>query len=549
VRPSTQFLRATAALCVAAGLDTLINRFMDGNPTHYPIFDRLFLFYDCWLAALQMAIVVLVWSVPAVRRAGAALATTLGAHPRRAAAATVVVLALAARFVYRATPFAMDEYAPLAQSFAFAHGRLTWFVPVELVDRMIPFGFRDYFMAVDPATGEMASMYWPGFAALLAPFTAIGLPWLLNPLLAGLAVLLIHRLAQQLIGGREAAGWAILFALASPVFTVNAISFYSMTAHLALNLLFLLWLLDGRMSRAFLAGLTGGLALNLHNPVPHVLFAAPWLAWLAWDRRRWPALAAVAVGYVPIGLGVGLTWPLLLGALHPHTAKAAAVIAPTAGLWALVKTKFGAAFALPNMVIVVARLQATWKIWIWSFPGLLILTAAAARRANPRLLLLGGSALVTYVVYWFVPFDQGHGWGYRYLHSAWAALPLLAAAFIVAPRQDPEDARGWREQAGGLAIASLVLGTALAFAQVRAVMGQHLAQRIPIPASGRWIEFVRFDARMYTWDMIQNMPGDSRRLILMSFGAPSDTRLVSARYPGAHLVREDLRGSLWSLPP
>jgi hypothetical protein len=54
---------------------------------------------------------------------------------------------------------------------------------------------------------------------------------------------------------------------------------------------------------------------------------------------------------------------------------------------------------------------------------------------------------------------------------------------------------------------------------------------------------------MYTWDMIQNMPGDSRQLILMSFGAPSDTRLVTSHYPGARLAREDLRGSLWSLPP
>jgi hypothetical protein len=542
-------MRATAALCVAACLDTLINRFGDGNPAHYQIFDRLFLFYDCWLAALQIAIVALVWSVPAVRRAGMGLATALGRHPHRAAGATVVVLAFAARIVYRATPFAMDEYVPLAQSHAFAHGRLTWFVPLDLLDRMIPPGFRDYFVAVNPATGEVASMYWPGFAALLAPFTALGLPWLLNPLLAGLSVLLIHRLAPQLLGGREAAGWAILFALASPVFTVNAISFYSMTAHLALNLLFLLWVLDGRVSRAFLAGLTGGLALNLHNPVPHVLFAAPWLAWLAWDRRRWPALIAVGAGYMPVGLGAGLAWPMLLAAVHPRIAQAGPAIAPAAGLWALVQAKFGDAFAVPNMVIVVARLQATWKIWIWSVPGLLILTGAAARRANPRLLLLGASALLTYAAYWFVPFDQGHGWGYRYLHSAWAALPLLAAAFIVAPRPDRDDAAGWREQAGGLAVASLVLATALAFAQVRSVIGQHLAQRIPIPATGRWVEFVAYDWRMYTWDMIQNMPGDSRQLILMSFGAPSDTRLVTARFPGARLVHEDLRGSLWSLPP
>jgi hypothetical protein len=543
---------ATAALCVAAALDTLVNRLADGNPRHYLIFDRLFLFYDCWLAALQIAIVALVWWVPGVRHAGVQMAAAFGRHPLRTAAATVVVLAVAARFVYRAMPFAMDEYAPLAQSYAFAHGQLTWFVPVDLLDRMIPLGFRGYFMAVNPTTGETASMYWPGFAALLAPFSAAGVPWLLNPLLAGLSVLLIHRLALRLIGGHEAAGWASLFALASPVFTVSAISFYSMTAHLALNLLFLLWVLDGRISRACMAGLVGGLALNLHNPVPHALFAAPWLAWLAWDRRRWPALLALGLGYLPLGVGIGITWPMLLATIPghgAHGAHAAAAVTPGGGLWAFVEAKFAAAFALPNLAIVFVRLQATWKIWIWNFPGLLILTVAAVRRGNPRLLLLGASALCTYVVYWFVPFDQGHGWGYRYLHSAWAALPLLAAAFIVTPRPDPLDEAGWRGYSGGLAIASLVLATTLAWAEVHEVMGQHLAQRLPIPAQGRWLEFVRFDWSLYTWDMIQNMPGNSRQLILMSFGAPADTRLVTSHFPGARLVREDLRGSLWSLPP
>ncbi|MGG2305238.1 hypothetical protein ACE4Z6_27835, partial [Salmonella enterica] len=77
------------------------------------------------------------------------------------------------------------------------------------------------------------------------------------------------------------AGLAILLTVASPVFFANGISYYSMPAHLFANALYALLLIDPTPRRAFAAGLLGSIALTLHNPVPHLLFALPWIGWLA----------------------------------------------------------------------------------------------------------------------------------------------------------------------------------------------------------------------------------------------------------------------------
>jgi hypothetical protein len=54
---------------------------------------------------------------------------------------------------------------------------------------------------------------------------------------------------------------------------------------------------------------------------------------------------------------------------------------------------------------------------------------------------------------------------------------------------------------------------------------------------------------MYTWDMIQNMPGRQDPLILMSYGSLRDAELMATRFPSAERVLADRRGSLWKLSP
>src|SRR2546430_11346262 len=65
---------------------------------------------------------------------------------------------------------------------------------------------------------------------------------------------------------------------------------------------------------------------------------------------------------------------------------------------------------------------------------ILAVTGAWRWRHDTRVLTLAASALVTILGFLFVPYDQGHGWGFRYFHSAWMTLPVLAAAALT-PRR------------------------------------------------------------------------------------------------------------------
>src|SRR6185369_8488492 len=261
------------------------------------------------------------------------------------------LLAIGALTVYQARPLAMDEYAHWFQARAFAAGELTGRFPPDLLPRLVPPALLYPFFATDPATGTVASTYWPGFALLLVPFTWLRAPWLLNPLLGGASLLLLAALARRWTGDAAAAGWALLLALASPAFTINAFSFYPLTAHLLLNLVWMALLVEGAVAggtatfdpreplpappvltagarRLLAAGAVGSLALVLHNPVPHAVFALPWTAALL-RRRGLRAAAWLALGYLPLVLVLGLGWlPLRGGVADPRAAAATGGLLP-----------------------------------------------------------------------------------------------------------------------------------------------------------------------------------------------------------------------------
>src|SRR6185369_13618133 len=98
----------------------------------------------------------------------------------------------------------------------FAAGKMTGQYPPGLLDWLVPGIFRERFIAVSPDTGHIAAVYWPGFSALLAPFSLLGTPWLLNPLIGAATLVVAYRLAIELFGNREHAGLAMLLTAASP---------------------------------------------------------------------------------------------------------------------------------------------------------------------------------------------------------------------------------------------------------------------------------------------------------------------------------------------
>src|SRR5262249_27708550 len=87
----------------------------------------------------------------------------------------------------------------------------------------------------------------------------------------------------------------------------------------------------------------------------------------------------------------------------------------------------------PNDAVLATRIAEFVRLWNWAVPGLPVLAAAGwwIARRNVGVRLLGLSFLSTFLGYMAIGYTQGNGWGARYLHPAWGALPILAAVALV----------------------------------------------------------------------------------------------------------------------
>ncbi len=518
------------------------------DPYEVDIFLHQFLLHEGPAAPLAIAILALALLLARKVPAGEIekLVRLFAERPLAVAAVALALLALGTLVVYRNHPLAMDEYMPYFQAQVFAEGELYGRYPPDLMHLLVPPPFLNRtFVAASLSTGKIISTYAPGFSLLLTPFMVLGVPWLLNPLLAAGSLLLIAHLARRWLSDPLAPGWAVLLTLASPAFTINALSYYSLTAHLFLNLLFVCLLLRRTVPRAALAGVVGSLALGLHNPVPHALFALPWLLWLA-GRREWRHLAALAAGYLPLTLLLNVGWLQVRGVIGAENAalQAAAAVAPATidtSILGEIRTFFGV-LELPSADFLARRYLGFLKLFLWAVPGLPILAILGYRKVRHRVRfrLFGWSAVATIVFFLFVLFDQGHGWGYRYFHSAWAVLPLLGAAALA------DSSPRWRSLVGTAALLSLFAGTYLRCDQVHRFLDRHLAQVATVEDSVAQVRFVALAGGYYVQDLIQNDPFLRGPVwTFMSVGRQRDAELIERLFPDARLAVDRGNSTAW----
>lgn len=531
-----------------------------------PVFQRLFVTQDgagAVASLLSLGLALLGARGLRDRPIGAWVAAC--AHRAGLVAGVVFALALlGAIHVYRDFPLSMDEYAPRFQAEVFASGHLTGRFPPGAGPFLVTPWFLGQFFLVG-ADGRVISLYWPGLALLSAPFVKASAAFLLNPLLLAGTFLLLVRLARRWLGD-EAAGWSMLFLLASSEAWANGISAYSMSAHLFCSLLFLELLAS---ARPWAAGAVGSLALVLHNPVPHLLVAAPWLgALLSLRPLPWRRIVRLALGYLPLVLLLGFGWvalrrevksvPVPVGATASSQWIGPTTTRPEPNLLEVV----GNPFQLPSSALLLARLLNLIKLGLWNVPGLPFLALLGAlwawrsRREPHRreLLLLAGSAALTLLGYLFVPADQGHGWGYRYFFPAWFALPLLGAAWLTradATRNDGTELS--RRLVFGLIVATIVLSLPLRAVQIRSFIDEQLAQAPPVerlvPPPDRAIVFLDVRRGYYRGDLVRNDPFlRSRVLMLVSRGRDADRALVLRLSPEAELVAALHDDSVWRIP-
>jgi len=516
------------------------------NPFDVPIFRHLVLFQDYYALLPFIGILALALFAP-IRTLGALAASWCGRNVCVVALATTAALAAGTHAVYHNHPLSMDEYTQLFQSEIFSEGQLTGHFPPALVDWLVPPRMQGWFMRISAESGAVVSAYWPGFALMLTPFTALGVPWLLNPLIGGATILVMHRIAMVLFDDTERAGFVVLLTLASPAVTINALSYYAMPAHLLASALYMLLLLDPTPRRALLAGLVGSLALVLHNPAPHLLFALPWVVWLACRSgtlgERLRVLGALIAGYLPLALLLGWGWPFFLESFSLKQPVAAIASPAGAGRMAMNSLQAIAGW-VPGSNLGI-QLLGLFKLWIWAVPGLLTVAALGAwrrRKAESYWLAIIASGLLTYFAFFLVRFDQGHGWGFRYFHAAWLVLPLLAAGAL-------NDGRGPLQLHGylaGCAVLSLAILTTFSALQVEHHIARHLSQE-PVAAKGSVrVIILNPSSGYYTVDLAQNDPFLRNEVVrLTSRGPQQDRDMMAKSFPQYRLLGAGPRGSVW----
>jgi hypothetical protein len=489
-----------------------------------PIFRHLLLADDARTAWLTLSVCVLAacWRYPApILR----LVDGIGRHAMAVVAGAIVLLALGTVFVYHDTAFAMDEYAEVFQAKVFAAGQLTARLPPSVIDWLVPRGFNGAFLIASRHTGAAIEVFWPGFSFLLGVFTALDVPWLCNPCLAGLAIFLIHRITLELTGDRRAAAWSILFTVGCGAFAAYGMSYYAMQARLTTDLLFVWLLLKPSTSRCLAAGVVGSVALIVHSPYPHVLFAAPWLIGMARSAEHRKFLLSLLLGYLPLVLIVGAGWEHLRSTI---AADNAADLNP-------VKILNGAV-AFPDIGMFDMRVAALVKLWIWAAPCVFVLAVLGRVRyaGDYRVRLLTQSTVLTFLGYIFVIFDQGHGWGYRYFHSAWGIAPILAGCAMAERHPLPPRLAAF---AGAAAVLNLLLVVPYQMMQIDEVIARHSAQ-LPAPRRpGSNVYFIRAAPGFYLADLVQIDPRlRGPDLMLFSRGRDLDAALRRQNWPDATLI-------------
>ncbi|MEW5901683.1 MAG: glycosyltransferase family 39 protein, partial [Acidobacteriota bacterium] len=204
-------------------------------------------------------------------------------------------------FVFEHNPHVHDEVDYLFQAKLFRSARL--YAPSSCARESFDFPHMIN-------NGRWYSQYTPGFPFLLAIGLVFGAPWMINPLLASLAVVVFYLLGRELYGHRVGLLASLLGAF-SMWFLVMSSTMMSHPASLLFSALFLLFLLrsarNPSVTNGALAGVSWGMCL-LVRPYNAVMFSLPFFLYFAFltlknlrPRRRNAGALALA-GMISIGL-------------------------------------------------------------------------------------------------------------------------------------------------------------------------------------------------------------------------------------------------------
>lgn len=398
-------------------------------------------------------------------------------------------------------PVSRDEILADFQAFYLLHGRLGWPVPPSM---------RDIAEAAMPLwtgawldRGYWVSGYLPVNSALRAVALAAGDIRVTGPVLLAIGAIAIWSTARRLWPDRpHGALVALVLALTSTQVLVTAMTPYAMTAHFALNAIWLAcFTRDDRAGHAA-AILIGVAASGLHQVHFHLLFAAGPILWLAVvGQYRLALLYAVAgIGYLAVWLDL---YPRLLVAVVG--APAVPLDMPAVGA---IAARFSRLLQWDPLTSI-ARFVAWQNVLL---APLAVAGLRATRGADGRPTIVWGLA-ATCLIGLATTVFQGHGYGYRYLHGTIPAFCLLAAA-------------GWgqMEKEGGSALpatllwgsAAVAMGVTLPFALWRShqFVAPYEAAYRAVRVAPADVVLVDTRAGAFLQDIVRYDPAASRPLVL-----------------------------------
>ena len=216
----------------------------------------------------------------------------------------LVLAAAAALLVFDNVPHVSDEVAYQFQARALASGKLYVQPPAE-------FQFFDFVHMINDGAKWYGIMN-PGWPAVLAVGYAIRAPWLINPVLGALTLLVLFSFFKRAGYSLLESRLAVLLLAVSPLVLFMSGTYMAHTVNLFLFAVFLwAWirLLNEHQFRfALLAG--AAIALNLLvRPIDTAAVCAPFLLYLGVQSLRKPRfLPHVVVLGAVAALGVVITW-------------------------------------------------------------------------------------------------------------------------------------------------------------------------------------------------------------------------------------------------
>ncbi len=347
-----------------------------------------------------------------------------------------VLAALLSVLSYDRHPHVPDEVVYLKHAEYLAAGMLTMPAPP------VPAAFDLDLMSYE--TTQWFSPTPPGWPAMLAIGAALGVPWLVNPVLAGVCVVLTYLLLTAIYSRRVARCATVLLAV-SPWFLFLAMSYMTQMLTLTCALTAALGVEYARRSGRAAWGVAAGCGvgvMSLIRPLDGVLVAGAiglWAIGVGGRRLRVTALAGLVAGTAATGAlvypynraltGDGLTFPISVYANRLY--------GPNSNAYGFGKDRgLGWAFDpnpghSPIDGVINLNLNAfglNTDLFGWATGSLILIMwlMVAARLTRPDRTMLAGIAVFV-IGYFFYYFSGGPDFGARYWFPAIVPLAALTA--------------------------------------------------------------------------------------------------------------------------